>query len=83
VKHYSPQSLQRLVIPNLRTEDQMVAELRERLAASTDRHGLACELGVTPFRLAGILRGRWPIDDSLAEKLGYRRVTRFERLSGT
>jgi hypothetical protein len=71
----------RLVFPTSHTEDDLVAQLRARLTAAEDRHALARELGVTPFKLVGVLRGRWPVDDDLAARLGYRRITRFERIS--
>jgi hypothetical protein len=93
MKHYSAASILRLVTPcscgsptpsNRREgigEADLVSDLRARLVAAEDRHALARELGVSPFKLAGILRGRWPIDDDLAARLGYRRITRFEKIS--
>jgi hypothetical protein len=81
VKHYSAASILRLVTPPSIGEVDLVSELRARLFAAKDRHALARELGVTPFKLAGTLRGRWPIDDDLAARLGYRRITRFEKIS--
>lgn len=80
MKHYSAAALHRIVFPPPVTEEDMRADLLARLKDSDDRHALARELGVTPFKLVGVLRGRWPIDDDLAARLGYRRITRFEKI---
>lgn len=85
MKHFSPTALDRAArlwppAPLHQTEDDLKVELRARLVAADDKHALARELGVSPFQLTGILRGRWPIDDRLAAALGYRRITRFERI---
>jgi hypothetical protein len=81
MKHHSAAAIARLVIPAQVREADLVAALLARLKTAKDRHALARELGVTSFKLVGVLRGRWPIDDDLAGRLGYRRITRFERIS--
>lgn len=62
-------------------ESDLREALRARLVELGTREALARELGVTPFALSGILRGCWPVPDWIAEQLGYRRVTRFEKIS--
>lgn len=82
MKHYSAAVLDRAAAAAaLATEAEMLERLRDRLTRAGDRKALAREFGVTPFALAGMLRGRWPVSEPIAEKLGYRRVTRFERVS--
>jgi hypothetical protein len=83
VKYYSPAALQRLAAlggPVPLAESELVALLRVRLER-TGKAALAREFGLSAFRLTGILRGRWPVPDAVAEKLGYRRISRFERIS--
>lgn len=87
MKHQSTSALQRaaktwFAEPKLPTEDDLRQQIRDRLASTDDKHALARQLKVTPFQLTGILRGRWPISDQVAEALGYRRVTRFEPIDG-
>lgn len=66
---------------DLATEGELLTALRARLGDGPDaRARLAAELDVTPFQLSGFLRGRWPVSDAIAEKLGYRKVVRFERV---
>ena len=66
---------------DLRSEGDLQALLRARLDAAGSKPQLASELGLTAFQLTGFLRGRWPIGDDLAAKLGYRKVVRYERVS--
>lgn len=69
------------VASQLPTEDDLLQILRSQVAVE-GRPALARRLGLTPFRLAQILRGRWPIPDDVAAQLGFRRVVRFEPLDG-
>lgn len=81
MKHYSASLLDRAAkAAQLATEGDLLARLRSRLDGPGGKAGLALELGITPFQLSGILRGRWPLSDELVAKLGYRKVARFERV---
>lgn len=65
----------------LATEGELVAVLRARLGDGPwGKEELARSLGITPFQLSGVLRGRWPVSDAIAAALGYRKVVRFERI---
>jgi plasmid maintenance system antidote protein VapI len=82
VKHYSANLLNRAAkAAQLATDGDLLGRLRVRLDEPGGKLALARELAITPFHLSGILRGRWPISDEIAEKLGYRKVVRYERLS--
>jgi plasmid maintenance system antidote protein VapI len=82
VKHYSAEILHRAArAAQLATDGDLLGRLRARLDEPGGKIALARELAITPLHLSGILRGRWPISDEIAEKLGYRRVVRYERLS--
>lgn len=83
MKHYSAQALERHVeraFPKpLLSDDQVRAQLGGQLDG-TDRgkRALAARLGISTFKLSLILRGRAPVPDDVAERLGLRRVTLFE-----
>jgi hypothetical protein len=82
VKHYSASSLQRLAAPPLLEEAELVAQLRGALdgtAAAKTR--LAARLRVSEATLSRLLRGKLPIGGEVAERLGLRRVIRFEKIS--
>lgn len=81
MKHFTAALLDRAAkAAQLATEGELLARLRARLDGPGGKAALALELGITPFQLSGILRGRWPLGDDLAAKLGYRKVARFERV---
>jgi hypothetical protein len=78
VKHYSPTSGSRRL--DLATEESLRAAVRAQLGAGLAAKAvLAVQLGISEATLSKILRGG-PIGEGIAEKLGYRRVTRFERI---
>lgn len=82
MKHYSAALLDRAAkAAQLATEGDLLTRLRARLDGPGGKDALAIELGLTPFQLTSILRGRRPLSEAIAEKLGYRKVARFERVS--
>lgn len=85
MKHYSPVTLERSTGrspgPGVETEDALRADVRAQLGFGVAAKAiLADRLGISEATLSKILRGA-PIGESVAAKLGYRRVTRFERTS--
>jgi hypothetical protein len=86
VKHYSPSTHGRFALlwlsgPKTLTDEDLRIELRDRLDLAGGKAELARELGITEFKLTGVLRGHWTVCDEIAAALGYRKVTRFERIS--
>lgn len=81
MKHYSTAALKRAAkVWPPRDERDMVAHIRS-LVITDGKPAIACRLGITEVRLTGILRGRFKVEDRIAERLGYRRVIRFEPIS--
>jgi hypothetical protein len=86
LKHYSFDALERAVDRasaerhRLRTDEDLLAELRAQLDQPGGKDALAARLGLSAFNLSLLLRGRGQLSDKVAERLGYRRVTRFERI---
>lgn len=85
MKHYSPVALERsagrALGTGLATEEALRANVRAQLGYGVaDKAILADRLGISEATLSKILRGA-PIGEGVAAKLGYRRVTRFERTS--
>jgi predicted transcriptional regulator len=68
-----------LVLPEaLLTEEELVIELAARVRKRGDHQRVAGELGVSQPALSNVLTGGRGIGPGFAERLGYRRVTRFE-----
>ena len=66
---------------DLFSEEEVRTVLRERFnAAGSDKQRFSRGLGVTPFRLTLMLRGRGRITAPIAKRLGYRKVIRYERV---
>lgn len=64
---------------DLVAEADLRATLRAELVVA-GKATVAVRLGITQFHLTLILRGRGQLTEEIAEKLGYRRVARFERI---
>jgi hypothetical protein len=82
MKHYSPAALSRLVVAPLLEEEQLLTLARAELDGTrAAKLRLAAKLGIAETRLTKILTGQYPLPACAAEALGYRAVTRFERIS--
>jgi hypothetical protein len=81
--HYPPSALTQSLAtwrPAFAHEEaDLVAHMRS-LVITDGKAAVAKRLGLTEFRLTGILRGRWPVPEEAAKQLGYRRIVRFERI---
>lgn len=78
VKHYPPAAFSDLL-----TDAGIRARLHCRLAAfplSGGKERLGRELGIKQAELTRLLRGQMGITPAIAAKLGFRAVTRFERI---
>jgi plasmid maintenance system antidote protein VapI len=64
----------------LLTEEELVVELASKVVKRGDHGRVAYELGVSQPSLSNILTGGRPIGAGVAAKLGYRKVTRFEKI---
>jgi plasmid maintenance system antidote protein VapI len=60
------------------TEDEIIEELKRRVAESTQRH-VAESLGVAPQFLCDVLKRRRNVSETLANALGYRREFLFRK----
>lgn len=91
MKHYSAKELTRLarIPPHQLGEAELLEHLRSRLltrlrAANCSpvvaKATLATEIGVTVAQLSHFLRTGRGLE-RIAERLGYRRVVRYERIS--
>ncbi len=58
-------------------EEQILRDLRQRSRGVQKR--VSHELGISQSYLSSILNRRKPVPDSVAAKLGYHRVSRWER----
>jgi plasmid maintenance system antidote protein VapI len=78
MRHYSAAQ----IIPeHLLTEEEIVVDLAARLDGRRGENGrLADQLGITRVELSRVLNGSAPLRPGIACTLGYRRVTRFERI---
>jgi hypothetical protein len=88
MKYYGPAAMERLAdlaqplerpIDLLREED-VVVELMGKIQKRGDLSELADECGLAQGTISNILTGGRPIGANVAERLGYRRVVRFERI---
>lgn len=61
-------------------EAEVIADLQSRIRWRGDQTRLAKEWGLAPCRISHVLKGRMRISDRIAAGLGYRRVTRWERV---
>jgi hypothetical protein len=67
---------------SLLTEAEVAREIAARLDGKNGEQGrLANDLGIAQSTLSSLLSGRYPIGEDLARRLGFRRVTRFERIA--
>lgn len=82
MKHYSAQALARsaaIARDPLMTEADVTAMLRAQLDGRRGENGrLADRLGITRVELSQILHGHSPLRSGVAERLGFRKVVRFE-----
>ena len=79
MKHVSAAAL--IPADRLFTEDDVKAALRARLDGTlAGKAALAARLGVSESQLSILLRGG-RIGEAIAERLGFRKVTRFERVN--
>jgi transcriptional regulator with XRE-family HTH domain len=60
--------------------DQVRAELRRRTRRRGSAKRVAHELGITASQLSRIALGRLAPPEHVAERLGFRRIVRFERV---
>lgn len=60
------------------TEEDLVVELAGRIEKRGDHQRVAYQLGISQPALSNVLTGGRGIGADLAERLGYRRVVRFE-----
>jgi hypothetical protein len=80
MKHFSAAALERAAKASaLADEEELRAKLRARLMPGPRaKFLLAASLGVETQCLTKMLRGQARITDDVAERLGFRRVVRFE-----
>lgn len=64
----------------LLTEEELVIELAAKVRRRGDHGRVAHQIGLSQSGLSNILTGGRAIGDKIAGALGYRRVTRFERI---
>lgn len=62
-------------------EEQVVDELRRRAPKRGMRKSLAHDIGVSEPTLAGVATGHRPVSQRLGEALGFRLVSRWERIT--
>ena len=67
-----------VVLMKLFTTDDVLAELRKRVAANGQKW-VAVDLGLSSQFINDVLRGRREMSKSLAMALGYERKVYFER----
>jgi hypothetical protein len=86
MRHYSPVALEqaaghpRRAAPKLATEEDLKASMRAQLGLGAGAKAvLAGRLGINEASLSKILRGA-PVADGVAERLGFRKVVRYERI---
>lgn len=63
----------------MKTERDLVTELRAMCLPRGAKRAMAKSLGISAQYMGDILSGRNKISDRIADKLGYRRITMFER----
>lgn len=61
----------------MKTNDELVAEMKAQIKQHGDQKALAERLGISVGFLNDILRGRAPVTKDVAEKLGYRKAVVF------
>lgn len=66
---------------DLVTEEEIVVEIASRIRRRGDHQRVAGELGISQPGLSNILTGGRAIGAAVAERLGYRKVIRYERVS--
>lgn len=62
------------------THEKAIELIRQKVKAHGSQIKTAKELDIAPAYLSDILNGRRDVSDSVARKLGYRRVIFFEKL---
>lgn len=67
--------------PALFREEDLVVELMGRIRKRGDLSRVATEAGLSQGTISNVLTGGKPIGANVAEKLGYRKVVRFERIA--
>lgn len=84
MKHYSAAALARhvdrvFVKPSV-TPDELKGQLRAQLDGTRlGKLRLAARLGISAFHLTRLLRSAAPVPDKVAARMGFRKITRFER----
>jgi predicted XRE-type DNA-binding protein len=79
MKHYSGAELAPEI---LATEEELVMAMTARLDGRRGEKGrLAAALGITRIELSDVMAGRTRMRPGIAVALGFRKVTRFERIS--
>jgi predicted transcriptional regulator len=63
---------------DLLTEEDLVVDLAARIEKRGDHQRVAYQLGISQPALSNVLTGGRAIGADLAERLGFRRVVRFE-----
>jgi hypothetical protein len=66
---------------DLVTEEELVFELATRVRRRGDHGRVAHQLGISQPGLSNILTAGRGIGPRVAERLGFRKVVRFERIS--
>jgi ParB-like chromosome segregation protein Spo0J len=80
MKHYSAADLS--ATGALLTDQQLLAGLRRELDGTrATKRAIAFRLGCTEAQLTRLLRGQQRLPPRIAVALGFRQVTRFEKVS--
>lgn len=61
----------------MKTNEDLVEIIRNKIKAHGDQKALAQKIGVSPGFLNDVLRGRAPVTKQIAEYFGYSKVTGF------
>lgn len=64
----------------LRTEEELVVELAGRICGGGGQKRVAADLGLSQGELSHAVSGKRGVTPNVAAALGYRKVTRFERV---
>lgn len=68
-------------LESMLTQDGIIAYLRSILELHGTQRDLAARVGVSEQYLSDILSGRRDVSDEFAQKIGFRRMIRFARIT--
>lgn len=67
-------------MPRTYSQDELLNELRQRVAASSQRQ-VAQQLGISTSMMNDLMLGRRDVSDRIAKALGYQRAVVFRKVA--